>query len=247
MEEILFPFASSLKLLPDKQPKDVKVAVVARTTPATTAEKGDNVDMKLRDQWKPKPPQEQRIIAAYAQGKLKSAFAGQPDDAIKPAERAPTESRVLVVSSSLFLSNPFAYAGNGPDLGGQFAMFGGVGGDENLQLIAQPYAAKHLTNTILSFKNTLDWMAGDSDLIAASAKLIGDPNLTYSSVSKPKFNPEKDDEAEIKRKDEEYRSARKGLQTKVQWTLTLGIPVLFGAFGVFRWRRRETARDRYKV
>ena len=29
--------------------------------------------------------------------------------------------------------------------------------------------------------------------------------------------------------------------------LILGLPVLFGAFGVFRWRRRETARDRYKV
>ena len=245
MEEVIFPFPSSLKLLPDKQPKDVKLSVVARTTPATTLDKSDTVDMKLREDWKPKPPQEQRVIAAQAVGKLKSAFAGAPDDAIKPPERAPSDSKVLVVSSSLFLSNPFAYAGNGPDLGGQFAMMGNVGGDENLLMIAQPYT-KHLTNTILSFKNTLDWMAGDSDLIASSAKLIGDPNLTYASVEKPKFKAE-DDEAEIKRKDEDYKKSRQVVQRNVQWSLTLGVPLLFGAFGIFRWRRRDSARSQLKA
>jgi ABC-type uncharacterized transport system involved in gliding motility auxiliary subunit len=246
MDEFLFPMPSSLKILREKQPADVKLDVLARSTPQSSVEKGETVDMKMREQWKPKQPQEQRILAASAQGKLKSAFAGQPGDDVTAPERAATDSRVLVIASGLFLTNPFAYAGNGPDLGGQFAMFGNVGGDELLQAIATPYAQKHLTNTILSFKNTLDWLAGDNDLIAVSAKLISDPNLTYSSISKPKFK-DGDDEAELKRKDEEYRSARKSLQDKVQWTLTLGLPLLFGAFGVFRWRRRETARDRYKL
>jgi hypothetical protein len=199
----------------------------------------------LREQWKPKPPMEQRVIAAAATGKLKSAFAGTPDESIKTPERSDKDSRVLVISSSLFLTNPFAYAGNGPDLGGQFAMFGNVGGDENLLQIAQPYT-KHLTNTILSFKNTLDWMAGDTDLLAASAKLVGNPNLTYASVKKPKFKAE-DDEAEIKRKDEEYKLSRKRLQQSVQWTLMLGLPFAFGAFGLLRWRRREAQRALLKV
>ncbi len=141
----------------------------------------------------------------------------------KRPRRAPAESRVLVVSSSEFLTNPFAYAGNGPDLGGQFQMFGAVGGDPQLLMFAQPYT-KYLTSTILSFKNTLDWMAGDSDLVAASAKLIGDPALTYSNISKPKFKAG-DDPAEAKRKDEEYRGARKSMQTNVQWTLTFGVPL----------------------
>ncbi len=246
MDEAMFPMPSSLKILRDKQPADVKVEVVARSTPQTSVDKSETIDLKMREQWKVQKPQEQRVLAAYAQGKLKSAFAGSPAEGIAPPERAASESRVLVVSSSLFLTNPFAYAGNGPDLGGQFAMFGNVGGDETLMAIAGPYAQKHLTSTILSFKNTLDWLAGDNDLLAVSAKLISDPNLTYSSVSKPKFK-EGDDEAEAKRKDEEYRSARKNLQSKVQWALTLGLPVLFGAFGIFRWRRRETARDRYKL
>jgi hypothetical protein len=236
LEEMTFPFASSLKLLRDKQPADVKLASVARTTPQTSVDKSATVDMKLRTDWSPKPPQESRIIAAYAQGKLKSAYG---------TERAPADSRVLVVSSSLFLSNPFAYAGNGPDLGGQFAMFGNVGGDENLLRIAQPYI-EYLTNTIISFKNTLDWLSGDSDLVAASAKLIGDPHLVYSDVAKPKFKSE-DDQNEIKRKDEEYRNSRKTLQRSVQWTLTLGIPILFAAFGLWRWSRRDAQRAQMKV
>jgi ABC-type uncharacterized transport system involved in gliding motility auxiliary subunit len=242
MDEVIVPFPSSLELLRNKQPADVKLYAVARTTPRASVDKSESIDMKMRDEWRPKPPQKQRIIAAVAEGKLKSAFAGSPSEEVKPAaERSPEPSRVLVVSSSEFLTNPFAYAGNGPELGGQFQMFGGVGGDPQLQQIAGVYA-KHLTATILSFKNTLDWLSGDADLLAASAKLIGVPSLTYASVSKPTFKAE-DDEAEIKRKDEEYRAARKNVQRNVQWTLTLGVPVAFGLFGLFRWRRREAQRD----
>jgi len=197
--------------------------------------------MKLKPDWKPKPPYKQRIIAAVAEGKLRSAFAGSPAEGIKPNDRAPQDSRVLAISSSLFLTNPFAYAGNGPDLGGQFAMFGAVGGDQQLQMFAQPYAQRYLTQTILSLKNTLDWMSGDNDLLATSAKLISEPNLTYSSIKPPKIAAE-DDEAAIKKKDEEYRGQRKLLQNQVQWSLTIGMPLFFAAFGVIRWRMRETKR-----
>ncbi len=245
MDEIVLPFPSSLELKRDKQPADVKLEAVARTTPASNVDKSETIDMKLREKWEPKAKPEQRIIAAYADGKLKSAFAGSPGEGITPPERAPQASRVLVVSSSLFLTNPFAYAGNGPELGGQFQMFGAVGGDPQLLMFAQPYA-KFLTPMIISLKNTLDWMSGDSDLIAASAKLIGDPNLTYSSVSKPKFKAE-DDENEIKKKDEEYRAARKNIQRNIQWWLILGMPAAFGAFGVLRWRSRQARRDQIKA
>ncbi|MEO8902396.1 MAG: GldG family protein [Polyangiaceae bacterium] len=245
MDEAIFPFPSSLTLDKTKQPADVKVTAVARTTPKTIVVTSDTVDEKMRLNWDLKGPQEQRVIAATAIGKLKSAFAGKPGE-VKPAsEVAPSESRVLVISSSEFLTNPFAYAGNGPELGGQFQMFGAVGGDQQLLQIAQPYT-KYLTNTILSLKNTLDWMAGDSDLIAASAKLLGDPNLTYSDVSKPSIK-DSDTEADAKRKDEEYRSARKAVQTKVQWTLTFGVPLLFAAFGLLRWRQRQAQRDLLKI
>ncbi len=246
MEEILFPFPSTLEILRDKQPSDVKLSVVARTTPAASAVTDGTIDMKMRMNWQPKPPFEQRAIAAVAEGKLKSAFAGSPDESVKAPDRAAGPSRVLVVSSSEFLTNPFAYSGNGPDLGQQFAMFGGAGGDRELLMIAGQYANRYLTNTILSVKNTLDWISGDADLLAASAKLLQEPNLTYRDVSKPKIKAE-DDEAAIRKKDEDYRAARGKLQTGVQWTLTLGVPFFFAFFGMFRWRGRQTKKDKYRL
>jgi ABC-type uncharacterized transport system involved in gliding motility auxiliary subunit len=247
MEEILFPFPSSLELLRDKQPSDVKLYPVARSTPATSTSTEGTIDMKMRPGWKPKPPFDQKILAAVAEGKLKSAFAGAGDNmGIQAADRAPQPSRVLVVASSEFVTNPFAYAGNGPDLGGQFAMFGNVGGDRELLMIAGQYANRYLTNTILSVKNTLDWISGDTDLLATSAKLISDPNLTYRDVAKPKIAAE-DDEAAIRKKDEDYKAARVRLQRGVQWTLTLGVPLFFAFFGLFRWRGRQSRVGKYHL
>ena len=85
-------------------------------------------------------------------------------------------------------------------------------------------------------------LQGDSDLLAASAKLLGETNLTYADIEKPKDAPT-DDDAALQRKNEEYRQERKRVQRNVQWTLIFFAPVLFAAFGIFRWRRRETARD----
>ncbi len=243
MDELAFPFPSSLSLKPEAQPEG-KVYAVARSTPQTSVVTGSSVSMKLRRDWEPKPPQEQRILAAVAEGTLKSAFGGGGE--YKTNEKAPSPSRVLVVSSSEFLTNPFAYSGNGPELGGQFAMFGGIGGDPVLQAIAQPYAQKYLTYAIISLKNTLDWMSGDSDLIAASAKILSEPNLAYTSIGKPKFT-DKDDEASVKRKDEEYRQARKSLQGKIQWTLTLALPLVFAGFGIGRWRLRLAKRNLRRI
>lgn len=246
IEQLVFPYPSSIALLRDKQPADVELKAVARTTPVATVETGETVELKLDREWAVKGPTEQRIIAAVAHGKLKSAFAGKPSDDVKPKERAPNDSRVLVVASSQFLTNPFAYAGNGPELGGQFQMFGGVGGDQELQMLAGPYAQSFLTGTILAVKNTLDWMSGDADLIAASAKILGEPNLTYASLAKPKYTDKATDE-QMKKQDEEYRNSRKDLQQKVQWSLTLGVPFLFAGFGLFRWNVRQSRKQRTKT
>lgn len=238
VDELSFPFPSTLVAHPDKQP-GATTKTVARTTGAAWADTGDSVDEKIAPTWKPKPPLEQRAIAIAVEGKLKAGM-GTGDGVEVPAESA-DKSRVLVVSSAQFLANPFARSGQGMELGGQFQMMGPIGGDEQLQMIAQPYAQKYLTGTILAFKNTLDWMSGDSDLIATSAKILGEPNLTYADLKKPELTAN-DDDASIKKKDEEYRDARKHTQTNVQWTLTLLCPMLFAGVGIFRWRRREAGR-----
>lgn len=235
MDEIAMPFASSLEILRDKQPQDVELKVVARTTESASVLTSDTVDMKLKRDWDFEPPQQRRVVAAVAKGNLKSAFEAD--------KRAPKPSRVLVVSASLFLTNPFSYLGNGQELGGQFQMMGAVGGDRQLQMFSQPYAQRYLMTMILSVKNTLDWMTGDADLIAASAKILSEPNLTYSGVSVPKISPD-DDEAAIRKKDEEYRAARQEVQQSVHWTLTAGVPLLFAAVGLGRWRRRVNQKGR---
>jgi ABC-type uncharacterized transport system involved in gliding motility auxiliary subunit len=246
IDEMAFPFPSTLELARDKQPEEVTLKALARTTEDASSVEGDSVDMKLRRQWTTKPPFSQRIIAAAAEGKLATAFPDGDKLGVTANAQAPTPSRVLVISSSQFLTNPFAYAGNGPELGGQFAMFGNVGGDQQLLAFATPYAQSYLTNTILSLKNTLDWISGDTDLLAASAKIIGFANLTYSDIDPPKISDDATED-ELRKKDEEYRQARKRQQFSVQWTLTLGMPLLVAAFGVLRWRTRQSRKDQYKL
>jgi hypothetical protein len=237
-DELSFPFPSTLVPHPDKQP-EAKLKVVARTTEKAWSETGETVDLKISPNWKPKAPLDQKAIAIDIEGTLKSAMG--PGDGVDTPAASKDKSRILVVSSAGFLTNPFARSGAGTDLGGQFAMMGPVGGDEQLQMLAGPYAQKYLTGTILSFKNTLDWMSGDSDLIAASAKILGEANLTYDSITRPKLDANDDDNS-IKKKDEEFRDARKNTQRNVQLVLTLLCPLLFAAFGIFRWRQREGGR-----
>lgn len=239
MEELVFPFPSTLVPHPEKQP-DATLKVVARTTPRSTAATTDTVDMKpARGELKPSGEYGQRAIAVSLEGKIKSAFGGSGDGVDAPAE-SKDKSRVLVVSSSQFLANPYARAGNPPPMPPQLAMMGPMGGDEELMMISGPYAQQYLTGTILAFKNTLDWMGGDSDLIAASAKLIGEPNLTYLDVAKPKDAPTDADAA--KRQAEEYDAQITKVQQWVQWTMILVPAALFALFGIARWRMRENAR-----
>ncbi len=87
-------------------------------------------------------------MAAVASGKLRSAF---------PPKRATSrgDSRVLVISSSQFFTNPFARAA--------------APSDSVTTSLVTPYAQQVLTNTILVAKNTLDWMSMDADLEACLA------------------------------------------------------------------------------
>jgi hypothetical protein len=83
-------------------------------------------------------------------------------------------------------------------------------------------------------------MGGDPDLIAVSAKLLRESNLTYSDVSKPKEAAT--DQETAKRQADEYEAAIGKVQQSVQWTLTLFPAALFALYGIFRWRMRENAR-----
>lgn len=243
LDELGFPFPSTLVPHPEKQPQ-AEVKVVARSSPKSTVDTGSPIDMRgrLRQQGE----FGSRAVAITVEGKLASAFGGEGGEGIDIPKESAAPSRVLVISAPQFLANPFARAGNPPPMPPQMMMMGQMGGDPNLQRIAVPYAQKYLTGTILAFKNMLDWMSGDADLIAVSAKLLGDPNLTFSSIDKPEPAAEKSED-EIAKEWESYKAERKKVQNKVQWWLTLLPSLLFVFIGVGRWRWRESQRDKVKL
>jgi hypothetical protein len=148
---------------------------------------------------------------------------------------------LFVIASSQFLANPFARAGNSPDMGQFGMMMPNLGGDEQLLMIAGPYAQQFVTGTILVFKNTLDWLTGDTDLLAVSAKILSDPNLVYGDLPRVKITPD-ESEDQIRKQEEELKEGRKAQQRNVELLLILGIPVLFAAYGLLRWRMRLAAR-----
>lgn len=246
--QVPFPFPSSIVLHREKQPDvtdPAKFKILARSTPKTLRETSDTVDMKPMRQWRPKGEFSQFNLAATIEGKLKSAFAGGDKMGVDAPASSTATARVLVISSSQFFANPFARAGNGPDMGQMGGMMPGGGGDEQLQQLAMPYAQQILTNTILVFKNMLDWVTGDVDLLAVSAKILQEPGLAYGDVSKPNFDDMSEDQ--IKKQDETMKKERKKVQHLVEGTLILGLPALFALIGVLLWRRRISSRENVQL
>jgi ABC-type uncharacterized transport system involved in gliding motility auxiliary subunit len=241
VQEVAVPFASSLSLKADKQP-GTKMSIVMRSSPASVHLTGDTADLRPFQKWasKLKGMQQQQFgLAANVEGTLKSAFIEGDKQGVDAPEKSVKPSRVFVLASSQFLANPLARAGNGPDMGQYGQMMPQLGGDEQLEMLAGPYAQQYITGSILVFKNTLDWLSGDTDLLAASAKLMSDPNLVYGD--KLKLTPD-ESEDQIRKQEEDMKSARKDQQRDVELFLILGIPILFAAYGLLRWRMRTTAR-----
>jgi ABC-type uncharacterized transport system involved in gliding motility auxiliary subunit len=243
VEDVAVPFASSLTIKTDKQP-DAKMHVVMRSSPYAVDLKGETADLKPFQKWAAKLKglkQEQFAIAANVEGTLKTAFPEGDKEGVETPAQSTKPARIFVLASSQFLANPLARAGNGPDMGQYGMMMPNLGGDEQLLMIAGPYAQQYVTGSILVFKNTLDWLTGDTDLLAVSAKILSDPNLVYGSSSHVTITPDMTED-QIKKQEEELKAGRKDQQRYVQLFLILGIPVLLALYGLVRWRMRLSAR-----
>jgi ABC-type uncharacterized transport system involved in gliding motility auxiliary subunit len=245
VEDVAVPLASSVTLKKDRQP-GAKMQVVMRSTPDSVHMTGENADLRLIQ-----PPKElaaklkglkkeQFGLAADVEGTLKTAFPEGDKQGIDAPAQSAKPSRVFVIASSQFLANPFARQGNGPDMGQFGMMMPNLGGDEQLLMLAGPYAQQYITTSILIFKNTLDWITGDTDLLAVSAKLLSEPNLVYGE--RPKFSLDQSEE-EIRKQEEQVKQGRKAQQHNVEFLLILGVPILFAAYGLLRWRMRLSARE----
>jgi len=246
IEDVVVPFPSSLTLKSSAQPPGVTMRAVLRSSPLAVHLTNDTLDLRPFQKWAPKLKglkQEQFTVGADVEGTLKSAFAGTPggDLGIAVPEESVKPARVFVVASPQFLANPFARSGAGPDMGQYGAMMPNAGGDEQLLMAAGPYAQQFITGTILVFKNTLDWISGDTDLLAVSAKLTAEPNLNYGDLSKVKISPDETEE-QLRKQEEEVKAGRKTQQHTIESFLILGLPALFAIFGLLRWRWRTNAR-----
>jgi ABC-type uncharacterized transport system involved in gliding motility auxiliary subunit len=241
-QDVAVPFASSLSLKTDKQP-GAKMQIVMRSSPVSVHLTGDTADLHPFQKWasKLKGLQQQQFgIGANVEGTLKSAFTEGDKQGVEAPDKSVKAARVFVLASSQFLANPLARAGNGPDMGQYGQMMPGMGGDEQLLMLAGPYAQQFITGSILVFKNALDWLSGDTDLLAVSAKLLSEPNLVYGD--KLKITPD-ESEDQIRKQEEDMKAARKDQQRNVEIFLILGIPLMFAGYGLLRWRRRTAARE----
>jgi ABC-type uncharacterized transport system involved in gliding motility auxiliary subunit len=242
VQDLAVPFASSLVIKADKQP-NAKVQVLMRSSPVAIHLTGETADLKPFQKWALKlkgQTQEQYPLAASTEGTIKTAFPEGDKQGVEAPAESVKPARVFVLASAEFMANPFARAGNGPDMGQYGAMMPNLGGDEQLLMIAGPYAQQFITGSILVFKNTLDWLSGDTDLLAVSAKILSDPNLVYSDMPKLKVTADTTDE-DLRKQDEELKAARKQQQHNIDFALILGLPALFCGYGVLRWRRRMAA------
>jgi len=242
VQDMAVPFASSLSLKTDKQP-GAKMQIVMRSSPVSVRLTGETADLHPFQKWasKLKGLQQQQFgLAANVEGTLKSAFPEGDKQGIEAPDKSVKAARIFVLASSQFLANPLARAGNGPEMGQYGQMMPSLGGDEQLLMLAGPYAQQFITGSILVFKNTLDWLSGDTDLLAVSAKLLSDPNLVYGD--KLKITPD-ETEDQLRKQEDDLKAARKDEQRNVEILLILGVPLLFGAYGLLRWRMRTAARE----
>ncbi|MBS2017105.1 MAG: GldG family protein [Deltaproteobacteria bacterium] len=148
LPQVLFPYVSSVTVSPEKPP-GATLAIVARSTARANVERGPTHDLSLTNHFAAREPFVEVGLAATAVGRLRSAFGGA-------AGQAP--AKVFLLAASSFLANPFVVPASAPDA-------------ETRGAISGAYAQVGLTQTILAFKNTLDWMSGDDDLAACSAEV----------------------------------------------------------------------------
>ncbi len=160
MAALPFPFASALTLEQTKQP-EATFHVLARTS------KESALVTTGRALWPSAPPGEgahaASIVAASVEGVLTSAFGHG---------KSPKSARVLVLSSAAMFGNPLASASNAPLENTDPMMPATMPTDEMLSQLSMTYAQQDLTQVILAFKNSLDWMASDEDLARCAGQLI---------------------------------------------------------------------------
>lgn len=209
---------------------EVKRTVLARSTKQSWLLSGENVDLSPRERWQVPGYDGPYVLGAALEGKLPSAFAGSaatssPDGQapIEAPARASHSAHVVVFSSGFFLR------------------------DETLR----PAQGKQVFGGQVAFAlNIIDWLANDSDLIAIRAKTVEEPALevptnVLEAEATVRAAIEEQDEAKAREAFEARKAALAAWNAKrnlYRWGNSLGLPLLFALFGIYRWRVRRARR-----
>ena len=184
---------------------------------------GDTIPLQPRDprEWRPSAERGPHTLMVALEGELPSAFSEAGDSGIDAPATSEEEVRLLVVGSASMLRD-------------EFLPQGGQQGGAAMALAL----------------NSIDWLAGDADLIAIRAKNIEDPALEVpQSMTTARDEAleaaEGEDETEVAAAVERYNAAQETWDAKkrnVRWGITIGLPLFVLMFGFVRWRLRTNQR-----
>lgn len=236
MTQVFMPFSATLK--PNdtlKGEKDVKLSVVARTSPKSWIIEGDNVDLKPRHprDWVMSSKRGSFPVAVAIEGKLPSAFR---PEAVSSAEggatagprgpaRAEKTAHLFVVAASGFMRDEFLPR-------------------------AEEASAQDLNSAVAFALNAVDWLAQEDELIAIRAKSVEEPLIEVPATVREaeeeiktaaKQGDESGAEAALAKRKEaledwDSKKARTKLINVALW------PLLLIAFGLVRWQVRKKKR-----
>ncbi len=187
--------------------------------------------IKRPDEWKQTRLGGPFPLMVAVEGKLPSAFAApvsdpSADDAAAgaaPVTESAPGARLLVVGSSTFLR------------------------DELLPEANQRQNREMSGATALAM-NVIDWLAQDADLIAIRAKSVEDPALAVpasvkqaeeAAVAAAEMGDQAQAEGEMAKR-QEALSSWETRKAAYRWFNMLGLPLLFGLYGLLRLRRRRS-------
>lgn len=116
--------------------------------------------------------------------------------------------------------------------------------DRNLREIAQSAA--------MVAQNSIDWLAGDNDLIAMRTRNLDDPPLevppgALKAQEQIQEAQAAQDEAKFKKAQEEGKAAIEAWEVKksmYRWGNVVGVPLLFALFGLIRYSMRKNAKSK---